>query len=267
MDSKAQNVTLDVMTVVNDVAPLDVAPGISTGGKGNPTVHIGTPSRPPHTTTTTTPCPTSFGSAESTAIVVNYLHIYDKYFINGTYVKPGTASSRTLSLFYGFSGPTDREGSFEYWAQCVGESIGWSVTVVMADTFNGVDLADDTSWNQTAKDLGPGGRHDGSLWSPPCSTYSRARKEDDGGPRPLRGSHPPELLGLPGLLPAEKEKVRLGTLLACRTAQGIGAQGRAGAPWLFENPPEEDDYPSIFRIPEVAEELNKQGAFSQRFPQ
>ena len=76
----------------------------------------------------------------------------------------------------------------------------------------------------------------------------------------------PELLGLPDLEPKEKEAVRLGTLLAMRAGDGIGAQRTAGCPWILENPPEVLDGPSLFRIPQVACQLSDD-TFSARWPQ
>eukprot|EP00972_Heterocapsa_arctica_P056746 8378076-Heterocapsa_arctica.AAC.1 len=58
----------------------------------------------------------------------------------------------------------------------------------------------------------------GALLAPPCSTFSDARGgragEPSGGPGPLRGPHPPEIYGLKDLRPADKEKVRIGSVLA-----------------------------------------------------
>jgi len=135
----------------------------------------------------------------------------------------------------------------------------------MADIINNVDLADDHTWKKIAYELGPGETWDGSMWSPPCSTFSRARNAFDGGPRPLRGQAVPELLGLPGLDLAEKEKVRIGTLLANRAGEGIAAQDRGGKPWILENPPEEEDGPSLFNVPKIADAVAQ--GHKARFPQ
>jgi len=137
----------------------------------------------------------------------------------------------------------------------------------MADIEKNVDLADDSGWKQHEEDLGPKGKYNGSLWSPPCHTFSKARKFTDGGPQPLRGPAMPDLLGLPDLKQEEKVQVRTGTLLAQRTASGIGAQHEAGADWIFENPAEDEDEPSIFRVPEVAAVLHDTKAVTNRFPQ
>jgi len=192
---------------------------------------------------------------------------YEKFVVNGIHMLPDNTSLPELQIFYGFSGPAERVGSFEFWAQCVAYQLGYRAVVIMADILNGIDLADDTNWAKHRRKLGPGGGTDGSLWSPTCSTFSRARTEGDGGPRPLRGPHVPDLLGLPGLEPAEKEKVRLGTLLGNRAADGISAQNQASAPWILENPPEYDEFPSLFRLPAMVETLAERPVHAHVFPQ
>ena len=233
----------------------------------------GTPSTAPSATTTSRTFRRSSSSSsvgipgdpEIKAKFVDYLKFCDKYkddvrahasTIHNSFMKP-------LNLFYGFSGPTERQGSFADWAILVGAHLGYCVVTCMADIVNGVNLADSLIWDQHLAQLGPGGTYDGSLYSPPCGTFSRARKEGDGGPPPLRGTHGPELLGLDNLDPKDKEKVRTGTLLAVRTAEGIKAQGAARRPWVFENPPERGDAPSIYRVPQVLEQMEEQKAHSK----
>jgi len=170
-----------------------------------------------------------------------------------------------LKIFYGYSGPKEREGSFEYWVHRVAASCGYSAITTMADSINGTDFLDDFVWKGMAEMLKPGGSVHGSLWSPPCSTFSRARKNNDGGPRPLRGAAVPELLGLPHLDPGEKESVRKGTLLANRAAEGITLQKSGEKPWILENPPELEGEPSIFNVPDMAKAVDD--AFKKVFPQ
>ena len=165
---------------------------------------------------------------------------------------PDTSGLPSTHVFYGFSGKNDRADGFDIWCRCVGSLLGFNIITVMADIINDIDLADDISWNMHLKELGPRGKFCASLWTPPCSTFTRVRSDTDGGPRVLRGNDGPELLGLPDLTPPEKEQVRLGTLLASRSGEGISMQSLAGRPWLIENPPEEVDNPSLFRVPPVA---------------
>ena len=93
------------------------------------------------------------------------------------------------------------------------------------------------------------------LLSPPCATYSKARKHD-GGPPPLRGACGRDLYGFKHLKAKDKEAVRLGTLLAIRSAQFIQDCEQVGIPWLLENPPMEEGAPSLFNIEEVQEVTN-----------
>ena len=120
----------------------------------------------------------------------------------------------------------------------------------MADIRNEVDLADELIWERLLKDLGAKDGIDASLWSPPCPTFSPARRLPV---RLLRGHEGPDLYGLQGLTPKEKEQVRIGTLLAKRAAQGIKAQRLAGRPWVLESPVPREGFASLFRLPEVIE--------------
>ena len=202
-------------------------------------------------------------------IYIDHMKVFEKYGgdVRAQAQRLIVSDRPTLSLFYGFSGPTQRQGSFADWAKIVGYLVGFNVSVVMADILNDVDLADNTIWHQHRVQLGPGGSYHGSLWSPPCSTFSKARRHGDGGPPPLRGASGADLLGLPDIRPEDKEKLRLGTLLAVRTGEGIGAQGDADKPWLLENPPEVPEQPSLFNVPQVAEQLEKQQAHKRVIPQ
>ena len=67
----------------------------------------------------------------------------------------------------------------------------------------------------------------------PCTTFSRARK-NDGGPPPLRTNE--FLEGVPKLSAKDKEKVRLGTLFLDITLQFCEALTKVGALWSIENP-------------------------------
>ena len=172
-----------------------------------------------------------------------------------------------VHIFYGCSGPACKVDGFAAWASLVGYVLGFRVLVTEADILNSIDLADDTTWNAHARDLGANGKYSGSIFSPPCETYSRARSDTDGGPRILRGPLMPDLLGLPDLTIKEKEQVRLGTLLAIRTAHGIRCQNDGGRPWLLENPPEEEGHPSLFRLPEVSQVIAPPRGHKAVFPQ
>ena len=68
----------------------------------------------------------------------------------------------------------------------------------------------------------------------PCATFSRARKEGDGGPPPLRADQ--FLFGVPSLDAVDKEKVRLGTFFMTLTLEWCALITDAGAFWSIENP-------------------------------
>ena len=162
--------------------------------------------------------------------------------------KTPTSHLPLVILFYGFSGPAEKDNGFEVWARRAGAACGLCVTVHMADIENGIDLADDVAWKDLAVRLATD--FDGSLWSPPCSTFSAARTRP-GGPPLLCGHCGKDLYGLPSLRPSDKEKVRVGTLLALRAAQGIDVQKRAGKPWILETPSPRPRVSSVFSLPEV----------------
>ena len=92
-------------------------------------------------------------------------------------------------------------------------------------------------------------KFDAALMSMPCSTFSSGRT-DDGGPPPLRGTSPREIYGLPGLSLKDKEKVRIGTILALRGAALAKECIVQGVPWLAETPKFREGSPSLLRLPE-----------------
>eukprot|EP00972_Heterocapsa_arctica_P010014 1471343-Heterocapsa_arctica.AAC.1 len=100
------------------------------------------------------------------------------------------------------------------------------------------DLAEDNAWEAIIADI-ERGVYDGGLLSPPCSTFTPARANHlahEQGPSMLRGFGLPHIYGLPGLKGKDKDKVRLGTLLAVRAAQAARAFHVLGLPWVFETP-------------------------------
>ncbi len=89
----------------------------------------------------------------------------------------------------------------------------------------------------------------GTIWSPPCSTFSSARKSRDGGPPPLRGASPETIFGLPGLTAAQRERLRCGTLLAMRSAEGLWLCIEFTIPFIFEQPAPREGRPHMTRLP------------------
>ena len=155
-----------------------------------------------------------------------------------------------FNIFFGFSGPTGRPGGFDVWARRAGAVAGFKVSVEMCDIINGTDLADELVWKQILGKLSSSHGYQASLWSPPCSTFSVARHLP-GGPPVLRGHTGVDLYGLANLKPADKERVRTGTLLAMRAAQGIKAQRNLGCPWILESPAPRPHCASVFSLPEI----------------
>merc|ERR1712025_677996 len=84
--------------------------------------------------------------------------------------------------------------------------------------------------------------------SPPCSTFSPARCVP-GGPGPIRGKEAPQIFGLPGITPADREKCRKGTLLAHRCADVADLCDEIGMPWAAEAPLIRKSFPSAFKLP------------------
>ena len=145
-----------------------------------------------------------------------------------------------LRVLYVFSGAR-RSNSLAEMITAISKRINMRVDIGEWDIENGpeYDLADDTRWNRLLALINAGELH-ATIWSPPCSTYSGCRSETDRGPRPLRGASGRERYGSDDvkLTSEEKEAVRVGTLLAVRTAEGIRACDKLGIRWLLENPPQ-----------------------------
>ena len=79
------------------------------------------------------------------------------------------------------------------------------------------------------------------------------------GPSPLRGPEAPDIYGLPGLSPDDKEKVRLGTACALRALAMAMILHEAGKPWWIETPMPRDGHPSVFKLPEYIDFFDKAG--------
>ena len=98
------------------------------------------------------------------------------------------------------------------------------------------NLLDDTVWEEN-KGAVVKGKQQGILSSTPCETFTSAREgehdEPPGAPRPLRSKAEP--YGLSNLLPRERKKAELGTILADRAAELIVTISKFG-PWVEENP-------------------------------
>ena len=161
-----------------------------------------------------------------------------------------------ICLLFTFSGPEGRQEGFRELAITRARTHGFPCTVECFDIINdvGQDLADQHAFERLANDI-DSGKYDGSLSSPPCSTFS-----DPDGPRPLRGHSGRDRYGLRGLLPYEAEKVKLETLLAIRAADISRRFSTLGRPWLTESPPQVDGKPSLFGLDEWTQLIADTGA-------
>ena len=160
------------------------------------------------------------------------------------------ALARPVRILYLFAGPR-RPGDFGEACEELGAE------AICYDKETGQDLLDDVLWDEVTGRI-DGDDADGGLMSPPCSTFSEARS-GQGGPCALRGPEPPEIYGLPDLWPEDKEKVRIGTALALRSADAAHRFQAKGLPWLFETPRPKPGKPSVFSLPEVAALLELEG--------
>lgn len=111
--------------------------------------------------------------------------------------------------------------------------------------------------------------YDGRLMSPLCSTLSAARKSGDGGPQPLRSAEGPGRYGLKGLRPAEKEKVRVGNVLALSARKTADVSHDMHKPWDLEQPhhDEESGKTSMLTLDEFVELKSKPGVCKYTFDQ
>ena len=75
----------------------------------------------------------------------------------------------------------------------------------------------------------------------------------------MRGAVGPDLYGLPGLDPQEKETVRIGTLLAIRSAEASDLMWLMQWPFWIENPPRREGSPSFFSISVFRKLVEKDG--------
>ena len=90
------------------------------------------------------------------------------------------------------------------------------------------DRCDQHCW-ESLLDSARSGHYSMLLVSPECTTFSPARCVK-GGPPPLRGNEAPHIYWLPDLSPADKERVRIGNLLAICCAQIVETFDSLGLP-------------------------------------
>lgn len=150
-----------------------------------------------------------------------------------------------------FSGPKREVDGFGKFC----EANGFACKYVDKE-FDNTDLVDLQTWSELEATLP---EYDGYLLSPPCSTFTPARREADGGPRPLRTSKGPERYGRKDLKAHEKEKVKTGTLLAKRACDTATHAHEQDKPWVLEQPHWREDSTSMFTLDEFQQLQQRDG--------
>ena len=151
--------------------------------------------------------------------------------------------AKGMRILYLYSGP-EREMD----AVVLGKVLGIEVHAVDVLRHDTHDLADQAIWESITRSCNSG-HYSGFMLSPPCGTHSCARTGKD-GPGPLRSEEAPGIYGLPHLSIHDKEKVRMGTLLAVRASEIASIANRLSLPYLAETPGLRQGYPSVFKLPE-----------------
>ena len=163
---------------------------------------------------------------------------------------PPVDGFRILFLFAGFAGS---EGGVDAILTAMGGTV--DMIDLKVDPVE-CDILEDTVWDGVAIRI-LNGIYDACLIAAPTSTSGVARGGQGGdrgvAPPAVRGEFSPDIYGLPGLSPHDKEIVRKGTLLALRSRQAAGVFCDLGRPWAWEAPAVETGCPSIFKLPEVLE--------------
>ena len=127
---------------------------------------------------------------------------------------------------------------------------GLEVEVEFVDLVNGreYDLSEQATAEKFETQL-RNGEFAALIVSPPCDTFSIVRYQP-GGPGPLRGPGDKERYGRKHLPPQEKERVRLGTLLALRGLALMQIAHDKRIPWVCENPPEVHGEGAVYMLEE-----------------
>ena len=120
------------------------------------------------------------------------------------------------------------------------------------------DLVCDAVWNNVVVDI-EDGKYASGGGAPPCSTFAACRKFDDDGPPPLRGETSPEIYGFKVLSIEDREKVKIGTCIALRCIQMWKFMYDNDSPFWGETPQRRDGHPSVFKLPEALELIDRNG--------
>ena len=164
-------------------------------------------------------------------------------------------SGTMFTFLHLFSGPASRKDGFAELLKMRGSEC------IEFDIINdpvGQNLLDEELFNNILAEI-KAGVYAGILLGPPCETFSNARNEHDGGPRPLRGPWGKDLYGYSYLLPDEKEQVRIGTMLALRALVVFELAIDLDIPAVHEHPLEKQDGVSIYHFEAWQRLLSKSG--------
>lgn len=163
------------------------------------------------------------------------------------------ATKRVLYLFSG----KGREGSLGRWLR----AHGIETDEIDIEAFKPIDLSGDSEW-QNILDKVRSGYYSLVIASPPCGTFSAARKWD-GGPTPLRGHLCKARYGFAHLGIGDKAKVKLRNWFAIMTAKVAQECHKLGTPW----PLRRQGKPSLFELDELKDLKASTGASFHFFAQ
>lgn len=171
--------------------------------------------------------------------------------LNSVNVNSINPSGLERKVLYLYSGPSRNEDGFGTY--CLKNSL--KCDYVDKEYNDAHDVLDQHTW-ETVFARVPS--YDAYLLSPPCSTFTAARNDHDGGPRSLRTSHGPERYGRYDATPQEKQRVREGTLLAMRARDTAKEAQKQKKPWILEQPHWRDGATSMFTLDEFIELMDNE---------
>ena len=166
----------------------------------------------------------------------------------------GVGASRILYLFSGPHRPYDGLAAFA-------QQLGSDCVCVDKEFDDDHDLLDQAFWEKCMED-----EYEAYLASPPCSTFTPARR-GQGGPSPLRTPSGPGRYGIKGLPLDDKKKVTEGTILAVRAATMAKVAHSKKRRWLVEQPHWREGQTSMWTLDEFQELLGMEGVYRYTFAQ
>ena len=170
--------------------------------------------------------------------------------------EPRRVGGKVLYLYSGPHRPVDGLGKFL-------TDHGLDTTYVDREINELHDLLDQDVWEKLESNLM---MFDGYMISPPCSTFSPARR-GQGGPQPLRAASGPETYGLKHLTGEDKQKAREGNILALRGHKAATRAHADNKPWLLEQPHEREGQTSMFKLDEYKTLIATEGVHRYTFAQ